>query len=163
MRCPYCGKDKDRVIDSRSAEDGRIIRRRRECLACKKRFTTHEQIELIRKLTVIKRDGSRVPYDRERILLGLQRSLYKRPVSAQAINNILLSVEEELFSRHTREIPSLEIGQLVSHRLKEVDQVAYVRFASVYKQFRDLDDLLEEVRDVLDDAPPAPGQQRLFE
>ncbi len=163
MRCPYCSENRDKVIDSRGADEGRMIRRRRECLACGKRFTTYEHIEANHRLWVIKKDGARVPYDRQKVLDGVQKACYKRQVSAEAILQLVDEVEEDLFRRYEREVDAVEIGRTVSERLKRLDQVAYVRFASVYKQFRDLDDLLDEVRDVLDtDHPDAPNQGRLF-
>ncbi len=163
MKCPYCDANKDKVIDSRASEGGAAIRRRRECLACGKRFTTYEHIEEKPRLTVIKKDGTRVPYDRQKVLGGLQSACYKRPISAEQINQAVDEVEEVIFRRFDREVAALEIGRTLAERLKQLDQVAYVRFASVYKQFRDLDDLLDEVRDVIessDNAPP--GQGLLF-
>jgi transcriptional repressor NrdR len=163
MKCPYCDANKDKVIDSRASEGGAAIRRRRECLACGKRFTTYEHIEEKPRLTVIKKDGTRVPYDRQKVLGGLRSACYKRPISAEQINQAVDEVEEVIFRRFDREVAALEIGRTLAERLKQLDQVAYVRFASVYKQFRDLDDLLEEVRDVIessDNAPP--GQGMLF-
>lgn len=163
MRCPYCRENRDKVIDSRGAEDGRVIRRRRQCLACAKRFTTYEHIETSHRLWVIKKDGARVPYDRQKVFDGVQKACYKRPISAELVLQLVEEVEEDLFRRYEREVDAVEIGRTVADRLKRLDQVAYVRFASVYKQFRDLDDLLEEVRDVLDaDLPDAPNQGRLF-
>lgn len=164
MQCPYCGVNRDRVIDSRATEAGRAIRRRRQCEACGKRFTTYEHVEEQVRLSVIKKDGTRVPFDRQKILTGLQKACYKRPISAEAMAGIVDEVEEELFRRSEREVEAIEIGRAVADRLKRIDQVAYVRFASVYKQFRDLDDLLDEVRDVLQSAPPpdSPDQGRLF-
>ena len=163
MRCPFCEADKDKVVDSRASDGGRAIRRRRQCLACTRRFTTYEHIEQKPRLTVIKSDGTRVPYERGKILSGLEKACYKRPISTEALNQLVEAVEEDLFRRFDREVRSLDIGATLSARLKGVDQVAYVRFASVYKQFRDLDDLLNEVREVLesDDAAP-PGQGELF-
>jgi transcriptional repressor NrdR len=162
MRCPFCGEDNDKVIDSRATDSGRAIRRRRQCLACTRRFTTKEYIEGTTRLTVIKRDGSRVPYDRQKILAGLQKALYKRPVAAEAVEKLADEVEEEIFRRQEREIDSAEIGRAIAARLKNLDQVAYVRFASVYKQFRDLDDLLDEVREVLESERDSPQQGKLF-
>ena len=162
MRFPCCGKDRDKVIDSVASEAGRVIRRRRQCLECDKRFTTYERVEENVRLTVIKRDGTRVPFDRAKVLAGLQKACYKRPVSAQMLQRVVEEVEEELFRRGEREVPAELIGQVVSHRLKQVDQVAYVRFASVYKQFRDLDDFLDEVRDVLENPPAPTDQGKLF-
>jgi transcriptional repressor NrdR len=163
MRCPFCGDNHDKVIDSRSTEGGRAIRRRRECLACQKRFTTYEYVEPTRRIWVIKKDGSRVPYERQKVLLGLEKACYKRPVSVAALQQLIEEVEEELFRRPEQEVPAVRIGRAIAERLKRLDQVAYVRFASVYKQFRDLDDFLNEVRDVLDsNADDAPDQGQLF-
>jgi len=163
MRCPSCGEDQDKVIDSRSTDAGKVIRRRRECLKCNRRFTTYEHIEGSTRMAVIKRDGSRVPWDREKLLGGLQRACYKRPVAAEALQKLVEEIEEEVFRKHDREVESIEIGRAIAERLKRIDQIAYVRFASVYKQFRDLDDLLDEVREVLESTPEdKPGQGKLF-
>lgn len=164
MRCPYCGEDQDKVIDSRATEGGAAIRRRRECVACGKRFTTYEHIEATTKLTVIKRDGSRVPFDKQKMLAGVEAACYKRPVAAEQIAALVDEVEDELFRAGEREVQSLEIGRKLADRLKRLDHIAYVRFASVYKQFRDLDDFLEEVREVMESTDPTqpPNQGRLF-
>jgi len=163
MRCPYCANNHDKVVDSRASEGGRAIRRRRQCLGCGKRFTTYEHVEQQRRLWVIKKDGTRVPYDRDKLIAGLEKACYKRPVSAEQINQLVDDLEEELFRTYEQEVQSTEIGQLASDRLKRVDQVAYVRFASVYKQFRDLEDLMHEVREVIASSQPeTPGQGNLF-
>lgn len=163
MRCPYCGEDHDKVIDSRSTDGGRAVRRRRECSKCRKRFTTYEYVETTTRLWVIKKDGSRVPYDRQKVVAGVEKACYKRPVSAGAIQRLVEEVEEELFKRGEREVEAAEIGGAIAERLKALDRVAYVRFASVYKRFRDLDDLLEEVKDVLESGQKdTPEQGRLF-
>jgi len=165
MRCPFCDADKEslKVIDSRACEGGRAIRRRRECLHCSKRFTTYERIEDQVKLTVIKKDGSRVPWDRAKILDGLERACYKRPVEAGELTRIVDEVEDEIFRGHDKEVPSVVIGQLVTEKLRRLDQVAYVRFASVYRQFKTLDDLVQEAKAVLDaQRYEVPGQGRLF-
>jgi transcriptional repressor NrdR len=165
MRCPFCDADKEslKVIDSRACEGGRAIRRRRECLHCSKRFTTYERIEDQVKLTVIKKDGSRVPWDRAKILDGLERACYKRPVEAGELTRIVDEVEDEIFRGHDKEVPSGVIGQLVTEKLRRLDQVAYVRFASVYRQFKTLDDLVQEAKAVLDaQRYEVPGQGRLF-
>ncbi len=165
MRCPFCDADKEslKVIDSRACEGGRSIRRRRECLHCNKRFTTYERIEDQVKLTVIKKDGSRVPWDRAKIISGLERACYKRPVEAGEMLRIVEEVEDEIFKTHDKEVPSSAVGQLVSDRLRRVDQVAYVRFASVYRQFKTLEDLVDEAKAVLDaQRYEVPGQGRLF-
>ena len=163
MLCPYCGQNNDKVIDSRATDEGRSIRRRRECLACKRRFTTREHTESSVRLQVVKKDGLRVPYDRRKILTGLEKACYKRPISAETLEQLVEEVEEEMFRSHDKEVAAAEIGRAIAERLKDLDHVAYVRFASVYKQFRDLDDFLDEVRDVLESAPPdSPDQGRLF-
>ena len=163
MLCPFCDQDRDKVLDSRSTDCGRVIRRRRQCLACLKRFTTYEHVEQNPRLWVIKKDGSRVPYDRQKMLLGLEKACYKRPVAADVLLELIDQVEEDLFRRHEAEIEAVEIGKALMERLRHVDQVAYVRFASVYKQFRDLDDLLEEVRHALEsNDPDSRYQGRLF-
>jgi transcriptional repressor NrdR len=165
MRCPFCQADKEslKVIDSRTCDGGRGIRRRRECLACKKRFTTYERIEEQVRLTVVKKDGSRVPWDREKILEGLRRACYKRPIEADALQHAVEEVEEEIFKAFDKEAPSSEIGRVVTEKLRRIDQVAYVRFASVYRQFKTLDDLVNEARAVIDAQHyDVPGQGRLF-
>ncbi|MCC5830327.1 MAG: transcriptional repressor NrdR [Phycisphaeraceae bacterium] len=163
MRCPFCEHPDDKVIDSRPTDEGRSIRRRRKCLRCGKRFTTFEHVESHPKLVVIKRDNSRAPYDRLRIQSGIEKACYKRPVTPEQVSQVVDEVEEELFRRFEKEVSSLDIGQIIAEKLRRLDHVAYVRFASVYKQFRDLDDLLEEVKEVLDnDQRRIPGQQSLF-
>lgn len=165
MRCPYCQSDKDslKVIDSRACDGERSIRRRRQCLNCKKRFTTYERIEGAVKLTVVKRDGRRVPWDRQKILNGLERACFKRPVPEEELLRIVEEVEEECFTNHDREVPTQSIGEMVSERLRRLDQVAYVRFASVYKQFKTLDELIQEAQSVLDAKRfEDPTQGRLF-
>lgn len=163
MICPFCGSDQDKVIDSRATDGGKAIRRRRECLGCHHRYTTYEHVEETTRLAVIKKDGTRVPYSREKVLGGLERACYKRPITTEAMTRIVDEVEEELFRRSDREVPSIEIGRSIAQRLKQIDHIAYVRFASVYKQFRDLDDLLDEVREVLESTPQDPPEQgKLF-
>ena len=165
MHCPFCNADKEslKVIDSRTCEGGRSIRRRRECLNCSKRFTTYERIEDPIRLIVIKKDGRRVPWDRTRILSGLERACFKRPVPENELLRIVDEVEEEVFKTHDREVPSALIGQLVTDRLRRLDQVAYVRFASVYRQFKTLEDLVDEAQAVLDARRfDDPSQGRLF-
>lgn len=163
MRCPYCETNKDRVIDSRPAEDGKAIRRRRECLSCQKRFTTYETIEETTKLVVVKRDRSRVPFDKAKMLAGLEAACYKRPVPTRKLQDVVDQVTDDLRRTGQREVDAEDIGQRLAERLRTIDQVAYVRFASVYKQFRDLDDLIEEVRGVLEmNERLSPGQGKLF-
>ncbi|MEA2707737.1 MAG: transcriptional repressor NrdR [Phycisphaerales bacterium] len=152
MHCPFCNADKEslKVIDSRTCEGGRSIRRRRECLHCQKRFTTYERIEDPIKLIVVKKDGRRVPWDRAKILTGLERACFKRPVPESELLRIVDEVEEEVFKTHDREVASTLVGSLVTDKLRRVDQVAYVRFASVYRQFKTLEELMDEARAVLD-------------
>lgn len=163
MRCPFCKKDNDKVIDSRASDGGQCIRRRRECLHCERRFTTYERIEETVKLSVIKRDGSRVPYDRIKILEGVRRAAYKRPISAEQLEQVVDEVEEHLVSHYEREVSSQTIGERVASVLRRVDKVAYVRFASVYRQFEDVGDFIDEAREVMrQSAQDIPGQQNLF-
>ncbi len=165
MQCPFCHADKDslKVIDSRACDGDRAIRRRRECVNCKKRFTTYERIEGSVKLTVVKQDGRRVPWDRQKIVDGLERACFKRPVPEEEILRVAEEVEEECFSTHDREVPTSDIGEMVAGRLRRLDQVAYVRFASVYKQFKTLDELIEAAQNVLDAKRfEDPTQGRLF-
>lgn len=165
MHCPFCNADKDalKVIDSRTCEGGRAIRRRRQCLHCDKRFTTYERVEETVRLTVVKKDGRRVPFERGKILSGLQRACFKRPVSDADLQRIVDETEEEIFRTYDREVPSEAVGRLVADRLRRVDQVAYVRFASVYRRFKTLEELLEEARAVLDAQRfENPSQGRLF-
>jgi transcriptional repressor NrdR len=165
MRCPFCHADKDslKVIDSRACDGDRAIRRRRECLNCKKRFTTYERIEGAVKLTVVKSDGRRVPWDRQKIIDGLERACFKRPVPEEDLQKLAEAVEEECFATHDREVRTGAIGEMVADRLRRLDQVAYVRFASVYKQFKTLDDLIEEAQNVIDARRfEDPTQGKLF-
>ena len=150
MQCPFCRFDEIKVVDSRASQP-HAIRRRRECLGCKRRFTTYEKIEES-PLRVIKKDGSRVPFDRERIRVGLEKACYKRPVSDEQIEGIINSVEQEVYQGLDREIPSRDIGELVFGRLRDVDQVAFVRFASVYREFKDVNDFVEELEPMLRDV-----------
>ena len=151
------------MIDSRACEGGRAIRRRRECGSCSKRFTTYERVERQLKLTVIKKDGHRVPWDRSRILSGLERACFKRPVPESELHRVVEDVEEQVFCSYDREVPSSAIGQMVIDHLRRLDQVAYVRFASVYRQFKTLEELVSEAQSVLDARRfDDPGQGRLF-
>lgn len=165
MHCPFCDAEKEslKVIDSRTCEGGRSIRRRRECLSCHKRFTTYERIEETTRLTVVKKDGRRVPWDRSRILTGLERACFKRPVPDSELLRIVDEVEEEVFKAHDREVPSVVVGGMVTDRLRRIDQVAYVRFASVYRQFKTLEELMDEARAVIDAKRfEDPSQGKLF-
>ena len=149
MKCPYCGKDNMRVIDSRPAEESNSIRRRRQCDACGKRFTTYEKIETI-PLVVIKKDNNREPYDRSTIEAGILRACHKRPVSVDQITALVNEVENRVFNMEEKEIPSHRIGELLMDRLKNLDQVAYVRFASVYREFKDVNTFMNELKKILD-------------
>ena len=164
MRCPFCKEDNDKVIDSRLSENGEVIRRRRTCMACHKRFTTKERVEHDVKLMVIKRDGTRMPYDRSKVLAGLQRASYKRPITDADLAHVIDAVEDALFKQCDREVSSQIIGALVGEKLRDIDQIAYVRFASVYHQFQDLGELIDEAQNVIDRrTAETPGQQQLFE
>lgn len=145
MKCPYCGRSDTRVIDSRPAEDGNSIRRRRSCDECGKRFTTYEKVETI-PLIVIKKDNNREQFDRAKIEKGILHACYKRPVSAEAINTAVDAIELEVINREEKEIPSSQIGEIVMKRLKDLDPVAYVRFASVYREFKDVNTFMEELK-----------------
>ena len=150
MKCPFCSHENTRVIDSRPAEDNNSIRRRRVCDECGKRFTTYEKIETI-PLIIIKKDNNREAYDRAKIEAGVLRACHKRPVSAQQITTLVDEVENEIFNREEREIPSGTIGELVMNKLKDLDAVAYVRFASVYREFKDVNTFVDELKSVLND------------
>ena len=149
MKCPYCGNPDTRVIDSRPAEDNSSIRRRRSCDECGKRFTTYEKVETI-PLIVIKKDNNREQYDRAKIEAGVLRACHKRPISANDINKLIDEVETEIFSREEKEIPSDEIGEIVMDKIKDLDDVAYVRFASVYREFKDVNTFMSELKKMLD-------------
>lgn len=149
MKCPFCGEDDTRVIDSRPADENMSIRRRRQCDKCQKRFTTYEKVEAI-PLVVIKKDQTREPYDRSKIEKGVFRSCHKRPISVPQMNHLVDQVEAKVFSKEEREIPSSYIGELVMRYLEELDAVAYVRFASIYREFKDVDTFMEELKKILD-------------
>ena len=149
MKCPFCGEDDTRVIDSRPADENMSIRRRRQCDKCQKRFTTYEKGEAI-PLVVIKKDQTREPYDRTKIEKGVFRSCHKRPISVPQMNHLVDQVEAKVFSKEEREIPSSYIGELVMRYLEELDAVAYVRFASIYREFKDVDTFMEELKKILD-------------
>ncbi len=148
MKCPFCGHQEDKVMDSRPSKGGSAIRRRRECLKCEKRFTTYEQIEEILPM-VVKRDGRREPFDRLKIVSGVRKAVEKRPVSSEKIEALVDDIENALMERAAKEINSTEIGEMVMNRLKDLDDVAYVRFASVYRQFKDINAFMDEVKKLL--------------
>lgn len=149
MKCPFCGHENTRVIDSRPAEENNSIRRRRVCDECNKRFTTYEKIETI-PLIIIKKDENREAYDRAKIEAGVLRACHKRPVSAEQLNQLVEDIEIEIFNMEAKEIPSRIIGELVMNKLKDLDAVAYVRFASVYREFKDINTFMDELKKVLD-------------
>ena len=149
MKCPFCGLDNTRVIDSRPADDNASIRRRRLCDECGKRFTTYERVEVV-PLTVIKKDRTREPYDRQKILSGIMRACHKRPVPVQKIEETVNQIENELYNLEYKEIESDTIGEIVMDHLKNLEQVAYVRFASVYREFKDVNTFMSELKKMLD-------------
>jgi len=149
MRCPYCGYREDKVIDSRATKEDSAIRRRRECLRCGKRFTTYEYIEEI-PLMVIKKDGRREPFDRKKILAGILKACEKRPISVERTEEIVSDIEKHILRKFEREVPSNQIGEMVIERLANLDDVAYVRFASVYRQFKDVSQFMKELKDILE-------------
>ncbi len=163
MRCPYCKEYRDRVIDSRATEGGTVVRRRRQCLSCTKRYTTYERVEATSKLLVIKKDGSRAQYVREKLLSGLQRACWKLPIGLEALEALVDEVEEEVFRKFDREVPSSHLGAAVAVRLRKLDKVAYLRYASLYHEFQLVDDFIQEAQDILDrDQRDVAGQQDLF-
>lgn len=147
MKCPYCGKENTRVIDSRPTDDS-SIRRRRQCDECGKRFTTNEKVETL-PLIVVKKDNNREPYDREKIVAGIVRSCHKRPISMTQINDMVDDIEGQIFNMGEKEIPTTTIGSIVMDKLKDLDEVAYVRFASVYREFKDVNTFMDEIKKIL--------------
>ena len=148
MKCPFCANIEDKVVDSRISSEGETIRRRRECLKCQRRFTTYEYIEKT-TLMIIKKDGRREPFDRNKILSGFLRACEKRPVSMETIEEVVDSIERSLQKNYDKEVISSDIGELVMEKLHGIDEVAYVRFASVYRQFKDINQFLGELKDLL--------------
>jgi len=148
MKCPYCGKGKDKVVDSRSSEEDYVIRRRRECLGCKRRFTTYERVEEI-PLMVIKKDSRREPFSREKLLSGLIKACEKRPISIKQLEVLVSKIERNLHKYFEAEVVSSEVGEIVMKELQKLDEVAYVRFASVYRQFKDVNQFMKELRQLL--------------
>ncbi|MGB6367931.1 MAG: transcriptional regulator NrdR [Thermoanaerobaculia bacterium] len=148
MKCPFCAQTNDRVVDSRETQNGLTVRRRRECLSCGRRFTSYERIEDIPDM-VVKRDGTRVEFDRKKLLVGLHKACEKRPVAAKSLDEIVDAVEQQLHEREDREMATTEIGTYVMTHLRQLDQVAYVRFASVYRKFEDIDEFMSELKNLL--------------
>ena len=149
MKCPYCGVENTRVIDSRPADDGAAIRRRRQCDACNKRFTIYEKVDAI-PLVVVKKDMNREPYDRAKIEAGVFRSCHKRPISVEQIKTFVDEIENEIFAMEEKEISSSTIGELLMEKLKTLDPVAYVRFASIYREFKDVNTFMDEIKKILE-------------
>ena len=149
MKCPFCGNLDDRVIDSRMSKEGDVIRRRRECLKCERRFTSYERIEDVLPM-VVKKDARREPFDRHKILAGLKKACEKRPIPTETLEDIVERIEKKLLELGVKEIPSSWIGEEVMNALKELDKVAYVRFASVYRQFKDINELMDEVKSLFE-------------
>lgn len=148
MKCPYCEYEESKVVDSRPIDDGHVIRRRRECMKCNKRFTTYENIEEI-PLIIIKKDGNRQVYNRNKLLNGIIRACEKRPVSIEQMEQIADDIEKTLYNSMEKEITTIYVGELVMDRLKDIDEVAYVRFASVYRQFKDLNTFMDELEKLI--------------
>jgi len=148
MKCPYCGKEEDKVIDSRSVQDGKAVRRRRECLSCSKRFTTYEYVENV-SLMIVKNDGRREPFDRLKLKTGIELACKKRPVGSKKIEAVVDEIEERLLALSKGEIEAPVIGEMVMEKLREIDEVAYVRFASVYRKFQDKEQFLQELKKLL--------------
>ena len=148
MKCPFCSSLNNKVMDSRLTKDGTVIRRRRECLSCHKRFTTHERVEEVLPV-VIKKDGRREPFDRNKIFVGIQKACQKRPISIEKIETIVDKLEREFQEKGEKEIKSVEIGERVMEELHELDEVAYVRFASVYRSFKDVTEFMAEIKSLL--------------
>ena len=148
MKCPFCNAADTKVIDSRPADDNSSIRRRRQCETCGKRFTTYEKVETL-PLIVVKKDNNREPYDREKIVAGIVRSCHKRPISMKQINDMVDDIEGQIFNMEEKEIPTTTIGSIVIDKLKDLDEVAYVRFASVYREFKDVNTFMDEIKKIL--------------
>jgi transcriptional repressor NrdR len=148
MKCPFCGYKEDKVVDSRATAEDSAVRRRRECLKCAKRFTTYEYIEDV-SLMVVKKDGRREPFDRKKILAGIMRACEKRPISMEKMEDIVIQIERSIQKKSDREVAASRIGELIMEKLKSLDDVAYVRFASVYRQFKDVGQFMEELKDIL--------------
>ncbi len=162
MQCPFCNADNDKVIDSRSSEGGKVIRRRRECVGCHRRFTTYERVEQTARLMVIKKDGRRVPFDRENILRGVQAACGKRKITVESQQHLVDAVEEELHREFDREVSAEVVGQRVMARLRDLDEVSYVRFASEYMKFRSVDEIKGLLEGLGNRVKDVKEQQKLF-
>jgi transcriptional repressor NrdR len=159
MRCPFCHGPENKVLDSRESLEGAVTRRRRQCLGCRRRFTTYERVEELMPL-VVKKDGRREPFDRDKLLLGLKKACEKRPVSIDQLEELVSGVEKRLQDLGEKEIASSAVGEDVMRRLRELDEVAYVRFASVYRSFRDIGEFMTELKDLLDESARPPARKR---
>ena len=155
MRCPFCRADNDRVVDSRASDDGIAIRRRRECLDCKRRYTTYERLEEM-AIKVVKKRGERQPFSREKMRQGLEKACWKRPISDEQIDTIIAAVESDVYANFDQEVESCDLGQLVMEKLGALDQVAFVRFASVYREFKDVRDFVDELQPMLKNGSHRP-------
>jgi len=162
MRCPFCGHLEDKVVDSRESREGEAIRRRRECLACGRRFTSYERVEEV-PLLIVKKDGRREAFDRQKLLKGMAAACQKRPVSLTQLEEAANDIQAKLLERPDRELPSRELGEAVMDALKQLDSVAYVRFASVYREFRDLADFVKHLEDLVTGSSPSLGNARAAE
>ncbi len=162
MICPKCSADRDKVVDSRSSDGGLVVRRRRECLECGHRFTTYERVEKTTRLMVIKKDGSRVAFDRQNVLKGVQAACGKRPVAEAVKERLVEAVDDEIHREFDREVPSREVGRRVAARLREIDPIAYIRYASEHYEFRSLEDFAAELHELQSRTPNLPNQQDLF-
>lgn len=163
MRCPYCEQDNDKVIDSRAADVGKTIRRRRECIGCGRRFTTYERVEQTHRLVVIKRDGSRAPFELDNVLKGIIAACGKRPIAQEVKERVAAEVDEELHREFDREVDSRTIGERVAAKLRDVDDVAYIRFASEYYQFRNVAEIQQELAALAERIKDVKEQQKLFD
>ena len=162
MKCPFCQQDNDKVIDTRAGDGGFVIRRRRECLECKKRFTTYERVAEL-DIRVVKKDGAREPFRPEKIRLGLERACWKRPIPTDRVEEIFAEIVQEIYLMADSEIPTQVVGEMVMDKLIDLDDVAYIRFASVYRQFQDARDFVQEVRPILDRANARENRRRGLE
>jgi len=160
--CPYCAADHDRVLDSRASDGGKVVRRRRECLACTRRFTTYERVERAERLVVVKRDGTRQPFSRDRVLAGVQAACGKRPVPEESKQRLVDEVEEALQREFDREVPSRVVGERVMNKLRDLDEVAYIRFASEYYKFKSVDEIKRQLELLDGRAREVKDQQKLF-
>lgn len=151
MKCPFCGYLEDKVIDSRTGKDGNVIRRRRECLKCERRFTSYERVEEVLPM-IVKKDGRREPFDRQKILHGLEKALEKRPIDMETRERAVESIEKKLLATGLKEVPSSSVGEEVMASLRDIDKVAYVRFASVYREFKDVTEFMDELKTLLEKA-----------